>query len=170
MAASVLRGLYRLFTQSATKRLDMRINATGKLRSARISSARIARAAAEELAEEAAELAEEAGDTIIQAYYQAMDTMFGMCGNAGQETVFNDKVIDAFVEGISNSDPEYGWEDVNIGEYMDFMGEIVEEGNGIMSDAYDEAGSLLAEAEDIESEIEDLEEGEFDEETGERFF
>lgn len=74
---------------------------------------------------------------------EALDTMEGMCGNAGQTTVFNDHVEPAFREN-AQADVESGWEDVNIGEYMDFMGEIVAEGNSIMEAAYEYAQEVQA--------------------------
>jgi hypothetical protein len=59
---------------------------------------------------------------------------------------------------VSETTIEEGWDDVDIGEYMSFMGEIVAEGNAIMEAAYQEAQSIAAEIEDIEAEIEDDEE------------
>jgi len=79
----------------------------------------------------------------------ALGTMEGMIGNAGQDTVYQDYVIEAFQEN-SQADVEEGWQDVDIGEYMDFMGEIVAEGNAIMQDAYDQAEEQAAEINAIE--------------------
>lgn len=118
---------------------------------------------AAEIVEEAAELQQRAIDIVEAAYYEAMDTMFNMVGNAGQETVFNEYVIPSFAEALAQSEIEYGWDDVDIGEYMAFMGEIVSEGNAIMSQAFDEASSLIDEASDAEASID---EEMFDEETG----
>ena len=128
--------------QSGRRATDLRSRGRGA--AARTASARAA--AAEELAEEIAELIQEAEDTIINAYIEAIVTMISMVGNSGQGTVMDTRVIPAFEEAFASSDPETGWEDVDIGEYMVFMGEIVEEGNSIMSEAYDEAASLLSEA------------------------
>ena len=72
--------------------------------------------------------------------------MNGMVGNAGQQTVFNDYVAPAFREAAGPIND--GWPGVDIGEYMDFMGEIVEEGNSIMEDAYAEAQEILSELEE----------------------
>lgn len=74
---------------------------------------------------------------------EALSTMAGMPGNAGQTTVFNDYVVDAFKEN-AQADVQDGWTDVNIGEYMDFMGEIVAEGNSIMQAAYEYAQEVQA--------------------------
>lgn len=78
----------------------------------------------------------------------ALSTMEGMTGNAGQDTVYIDYVEPAFKEN-AQADVEDGWEDVDIGEYMDFMGEIVAEGNSIMQDAYDYAQETQAEIDAI---------------------
>jgi vacuolar-type H+-ATPase subunit H len=100
----------------------------------------------------------EAREVVNEALQEALATMEGMCANEGQLSVFGSYVAPAFEDAKGSVDN--GWTDVDIGEYMDFMGEIVEEGNSIMSDAYDEAQEILSE---LEEEIE----GEFDEETGE---
>jgi len=78
----------------------------------------------------------------------ALSTMEGMTANAGQDTVYQDYVIDGFREN-AQADVEEGWSDVDIGEYMDFMGEIVAEGNSIMQDAYDQAQETQAEIDAI---------------------
>lgn len=88
------------------------------------------------------------GEIIRSGLEDALDTMGSMLGNAGQETVFNDTVIDLFKEN-AQADVEEGWEDVDIGDYMDFMGDIVAEGNSIMQDAYDQAQELQAEIDAI---------------------
>ena len=139
--------------RSAFSRSEMRNNARGALRLA----TRGAFGAASELAEEIGELYEEAGAIVEAAYYSAMDTMYEMCGNPGQETVFFDKVIPAFADEMENTQIGEQWEDVDIGEYMVFMGEIVEAGNAIMAEAFDEAGGLADEAEDAEAELEEFE-------------
>lgn len=147
----------------------MRTRARTELRGRALSSGRFGyglRAA--ELVEEAAELEQEASDVVEAAYYEAMDTMFGMCGNEGQESIFNSQVIPAFAREVANTELDDNWNDVNIGEYMAFMGEIVAEGNDIMSRAYGEANGLINEAEDAAEEAEELgDEEDFDEETGE---
>jgi hypothetical protein len=88
----------------------------------------------------------EARDIVREGLKDALSTMDGMVGNAGQQSVFNDYVEPAFIENTGRI--EDGWTDVDIGEYMDFMGEIVEEGNSIMADAYDEAQDILSEIEE----------------------
>lgn len=102
----------------------------------------------------------EAGQIIDEAFQEALGKMEGMCGNEGQISVFGSYVAPAFAD--AKGPIKEGWNNVDIGEYMDFMGEIVEEGNSIMSDAYDQAQEML-------SELEEAAEGEFDEETGELF-
>jgi hypothetical protein len=47
---------------------------------------------------------------------------------------------------------------VDIGEYMVFMGEIVETGNQIMSEACDDAAGLVDQADDAEADLDQLEE------------
>lgn len=137
---------------------------TGIQRSAMRNTARSALVAfggryglSDDLAEEIGELYEEAAEIVEAAFYDAMDTMYGMVGNAGQETVFFSQVIPGFAEEMSNTDLGEQWSDVDIGEYMVFMGEIVETGNAIMAEAFDEAGGLTDEADDIEADLEDLE-------------
>lgn len=92
----------------------------------------------------------EARDVIREGYQEAISTMEDMIGNAGQQTVFNDYVQPAFAANIGPI--ENGWTEVDIGEYMDFMGEIVEEGNQIMEAAYEEAQEILSELEEAAEE------------------
>lgn len=89
----------------------------------------------------------EARAVVKEGLAEALGTMEDMIGNSGQQTVYNDYVVEAFREN-AQSDIEDGWEDVDIGEYMDFMGEIVDEGNSIMADAYEQAQEILSEAEE----------------------
>ena len=89
----------------------------------------------------------EARSVVREGLSDALSTMESMVGNAGQETVYNSYVEPAFREN-AQSDIKDGWEDVDIGEYMDFMGDIVDEGNSIMSDAYEQAQEILSEAEE----------------------
>lgn len=77
------------------------------------------------------------GNEIIAASFDdALSTMESMLGNAGQEAVFIDVVVGEFEAALADSGIEEGWAGVDIGEYMDFMGEIVEAGNQIMDEAY----------------------------------
>lgn len=78
---------------------------------------------------------------------EALGIMSGMVGNPGQEVVFYDYVEPAFQEN-AQADIKDGWYDVDIGEYMDFMGEIVDEGNNIMEGAYELAQEILSELEE----------------------
>jgi hypothetical protein len=101
----------------------------------------------------------EATEIVNEGFSDAISTMEGMIGNAGQQSVFDSYVLDAFA---SNKSPiKEGWTDVDIGEYMDFMGEIVDEGNSIMGDAYSEAQDILSELEEEAEAFGD--EGDFEE-------
>lgn len=93
-------------------------------------------------------------EIIAAAFDDALSTMEGMLGNAGQETIFYDVVVGEFEAALASSSADEGWAGVDIGEYMDFMGEIVEAGNQIMDSAY----AYLAEISSGSSD------GEFDEE------
>lgn len=93
----------------------------------------------------------EARAVVQQGLQDALSTMEDMCGNEGQISVFNSYVKPAF---LANRSPiRSGWTDVDIGEYMDFMGEIVGEGNQIMTLAYEEAQDILSELEEIAEEL-----------------
>jgi hypothetical protein len=144
------RGVQR---RASFSRSEMRSRARSVLRTA----TRGFYGLADELAEEIGELYEEASEIVEAAFYTAMDTMYEMCGNAGQETVFFDAVIPAFADEMDNTEIGEQWGDVDIGEYMVFMGEIVEAGNAIMAEAFDEAASLKDEADDAEADLEELE-------------
>jgi hypothetical protein len=158
---SAVSGLARRLGQSFAKRNAMRTNARTQLRIRAGRRGFGARAA--ELVEEAAELEQEAQDVVEAAFYEAMDTMYGMCGNPGQESIFSSQIVPAFAEEVGNTSLDESWGNVDIGEYMAFMGEIVAEGNAIMSAAYDEANSLTDEASDAAGEAEELDEGDFEE-------
>lgn len=106
---------------------------------------------------EAAVAIEEAREIVREGLSDALSTMQGMVGNEGQESVYQSYVEPAFKDAIGPV--EDGWPGVDIGEYMDFMGEIVEEGNMIMEEAYEMAQEILSEAEEaLEEAEEDLEE------------
>lgn len=92
----------------------------------------------------------EARQVVSDGLQEALSTMNGMVGNAGQQTVFNDYVAPAFKEAVGPI--RDGWPGVDIGEYMDFMGEIVEEGNSIMEQAYEQANEILSEFEEAAEE------------------
>ena len=96
----------------------------------------------------------EAKQLIIEGYEDAISTMESMVGNEGQQTIFETYVIPEFEANLGPI--KDGWTDVDIGDYMDFMGDIVGEGNDIMGDAYSEAQDLLSE---IEEAIEEFGEG-----------
>lgn len=99
-------------------------------------------------------------DEIIQEGLQeALGTMESMIGNEGQGAIFESYVAPEF-ESAAGASPMEGWPSVDIGDYMDFMGEIVEAGNQIMEGTYDYAMEVLMQQEEYD-------EGEIDEETGE---
>ena len=89
----------------------------------------------------------EARAIVRAALGDALVTMQGMVGNAGQQTVYNNYVVPEF-QANAQRDIREGWNDVDIGEYMEFMGEIVEVGNSIMNDAYQEADQVLSDLEE----------------------
>lgn len=141
ISSAIRRAFRNISRQSARRANNARLaRGRGSLRAA---------AAREELMEEAISMLEEAEDIILDAYLQAIENMLSMVGNAGQDSVMNSQVIPAFEEAYASSDPEQGWPDVDIGEYMAFMGEIVEEGNSIMESAYNDASSLIDSANEI---------------------
>lgn len=99
-------------------------------------------------------------DEIIQEGLQeALGTMESMISNEGQSAIFESYVAPEF-ESAATASPEEGWPSVDVGEYMDFMGEIVEAGNQIMEFTYEYAVDVLMQ-------LEEYDEGEIDEETGE---
>lgn len=163
--AGILLGAFRSLSKGIAARQLMRTTARKTLRSKAVSkgNSRLGVRAAEIL-EEIAELRQQAADIIESAYYEAMDTMFGMTVNPGQETVFFNYIIPDFADALVDSSPEDDWPDVDIGEYMSFMGEIVNEGNQIMSQAFTLAQELYEEIFFIEEEL-----ANFDAETGEPF-
>lgn len=100
----------------------------------------------------------EAREVVSAGLQDALSTMEGMVGNEGQSSVYGNYVAPAFQDAVGAIGD--GWPGVDIGEYMDFMGEIVAEGNAIMEEAYNIAQEILSEAEEAA-------EGEIDEDTGE---
>jgi hypothetical protein len=148
------KGLSNRFGKSSSQRNSMRNNARSILRGT--TAGRYG--ALSELAEEIGELYEEASQIVEAAFYEAMDTMYGMCANAGQDSVFFSYVMPDFASAMESTEIGDDWPDVDIGEYMYFMGEIVEAGNAIMAEAFDEAASLKGEADDAEADFESLEE------------
>jgi hypothetical protein len=153
------RGLANRFNRTGAQRSEMRNRARSVLRGATAGRYGVL----SELAEEIGELYEEASQIVEAAFYEAMDTMYGMCGNAGQESVFFNHVMPAFADAMDSTEIGDDWPDVDIGEYMYFMGEIVEAGNAIMSEAFSEAASLKGEADDAEADLDSLEEEGIDE-------
>ena len=96
-----------------------------------------------------------AREIIDEGLADALITMENMVGNPGQQSVFNDYVEPQFIENAQAPIGD-GWTDVDIGEYMDFMGEIVGEGNQIMTTAYQLAQEVLSELEEaLESKYEE---------------
>lgn len=88
-------------------------------------------------------LAEGIAEQIIQeALIRAIATMNNMCSNEGQTSVITNSIIPDF-ESNAQASPEEGWQDVDAGEYMIFVGQIVEAGNNIMRAAYARALKIL---------------------------
>lgn len=98
-------------------------------------------------------------EIIEEGLDEALSVMESMIGNEGQAAVFESYVAPEF-ESAAGGSPTEGWQAIDIGEYMDFMGEIVEAGNQIMEATYDYAVEVLMQEEEYD-------EGEVDEETGE---
>jgi hypothetical protein len=96
---------------------------------------------------------EQAREVVTQGLEDALSTMEGMVGNEGQASVFESYVAPAFKDAVGPV--KDGWPGVDIGEYMDFMGEIVGEGNSIMEEAYGEAQEILSEIEEYLEEAEE---------------
>lgn len=80
---------------------------------------------------------------INQGLVDALQTMQNMVGNAGQQTIYNNYVVDEFTNTRQSINAGDEWPGVEIGQYMDFMGEIVEEGNTIMEDACLQAADIM---------------------------
>lgn len=144
-----LLGIFR--AASAVARAAARASArtrisTTRNRTRQLAARRLPGAAANEAREAAQELQEQAYLELEEAFLAAIETMQTMIVNAGQQTVFNDEVIPQFAESFNNSDPQVGWEEVNIGEYMAFMGQIVNTGNQLMEEAYALFNDAIAEA------------------------
>ena len=93
---------------------------------------------------------------ISEALSDAISEMEGMCANEGQASALIQILPD--FESAASASVDEGWEDVDAGPYIDFMGEIVEAGNQIMANAYAIAQELSGEGGDGE---------EYDEDTGE---
>lgn len=68
---------------------------------------------------------------------QAITTMEGMCANEGQTSVLTSYIIPEFENNTeeAQNNEDYEFQDVTAGDFSDFMGEIVEEGNSIMQTA-----------------------------------
>jgi len=81
---------------------------------------------------------------IYQGLQDAISTMSKLPANAGQETIFEKYIQPAFqkqgIEVMLGTD--YEWDPIIIDNYMDAVGEIVEEGNQIMEVAAEEATEL----------------------------
>ncbi len=96
---------------------------------------------------------DEARQVVSEGLSDALSTMEGMVGNEGQASIFENYVEPAFRDAVGPIND--GWPGVDIGEYMDFMGDIVNEGNSIMEDAYGEAQEILSEIEEALEEAEE---------------
>lgn len=83
---------------------------------------------------------------VMEALDEVIQLMPDMCANEGQTSVIENTVIRLFVEQTATSSgDDYEWEDVDAGEYMDFVGEIVAEGNMIMEAAFSQAKEMQEE-------------------------
>ena len=99
---------------------------------------------------------ESLGSFIIENGLQdALSTMESMPGNEGQMSIYENYVAPAFIDTAQGTLAGDGWPGIDIGDYMDFMGEIVEAGNQIMEEAYDYAAWIEGDSsagEDIDEE------------------
>lgn len=84
-----------------------------------------------------------AREVIRDGLEEAISTMTSMCANEGQSSALQN-ILPEFTSAASAS-PEDGWPGVSCDPYCDFIGEIVEEGNNIMENAYDEAAAIVEE-------------------------
>ena len=78
-----------------------------------------------------------AQDIITGGLDEALSIMGSMVANEGQASIFESTIAPEFESNTEQAldSEDYEWEDVDAGDYMDFMGQIVEEGNGIMASA-----------------------------------
>ena len=94
---------------------------------------------------------------VMEALDEVIQLMPDMCANEGQTSVIENTVIPLFLEQTqASSADDYEWEDVDAGDYMDFVGEIVAEGNMIMENAFSQAKEMQEEL--MEMRGEDFEE------------
>jgi hypothetical protein len=92
-------------------------------------------------------------EIVREALEETKQLSIKMCANEGQLSVIERYGIPAFEEHAKKAmQNEYEWEDVDLQDYMDFVGEIIAEGNSIMSDACQQAAELQ---EEIEEAIQD---------------
>jgi len=80
----------------------------------------------------------QAKEIIKEGLDDALNQMQNMVANEGMQTIFDTQVVPEFTNN-AKAKPEDGWTDVVLSDYMDFMGNLINEGNSIMSQAYDEA-------------------------------
>lgn len=86
---------------------------------------------------------------VMEALEEVVQLMPDMCANEGQLSVIQSTGIPQFMENTSQGiQNEYEWEDVDLGDYMDFVGEIVAEGNMIMEAAFIQAKEMQEEQEE----------------------
>ena len=86
---------------------------------------------------------------IYEGLQEALDTMESLCGNEGQVAIYERHIEPAFREQGKEvmTGTDYEWTPIIIDDYMDAVGEIVEEGNMIMDQAAEEATELEEEME-----------------------
>lgn len=92
-------------------------------------------------------------EIVREAYRESEELMVEMCANEGQLTVIENDGIPALKDATDQAlENEYEWEDIDLGDYMEFVGEIIAEVNMIMADACEQAQELQ---EEIEEAIQD---------------
>lgn len=87
-----------------------------------------------------------AKEVIASGLEEALNEMANMCANEGQAVTYTNHIVEAFTDQtqiVLGMDDGYEWDDIDIGDpYMIFMGEIIEAGNEIMSEAVAQANDI----------------------------
>lgn len=104
------------------------------------------------------QFAEAVGPRLIvyEALEGALETMEGLCANEGQLATYEKYIPEAFTAQMKEvvRGTDYEWDPIDIGfPMMDYMSEIIEEGNQIMSEACEEATEVEEEIEAYEAAI-----------------
>ena len=167
-------GLARVAVSFAARRMASRIAFTSERQISSTISSKIRSepgirsSTGKSISDDLAELAELGLGILLDEYFEAVEeiemiisdaasdavaTMNGLVANEGQLSVFESAIIPAFMESLGSSSLEDGWTPMET-EYDEFVGGIVEEGNQIMSDAYDEASDIASEFPEIKAPLE----------------